>query len=442
MGKYLELFRGEVGDLTEKTKLENKPYVAYSTKLGKVVFTEVVKLQPNNEIWYTTSNGEINPFNDNYCNAKLISNTYKDGKGVAKFDSDITKIWASYDFGETQGYLNSFIGYKINENGNYDGEAWHLNMLSKISLPDSLVEIGEFSLCYDQSYAGNISLSCPIDELEIGKGVQIFKGQTNSYVNTIIYRGTIKDWTSINFETLYYKGSTYYPLHATGTLIINGGEIKDDLVIPNDVVDINKYSFRNCMSLTSIDLGNVQTIGESAFESCTSLTSIDLANVQTIGSYAFNGCKLVNSITIPDSVTNIGFGTFTGLKLLSSNFINNSSLDAEANNYWGATVYDEITEDGLIITGTTVVGYAGGSGAVDDPKYINIPTYVTKIERSAISYVENIYLTYDGTEENWNNIVKPGYDDDWCYRSTSPNSDGVLIIKLKDKDIEVWTYSA
>ena len=41
MSKYLELFKGEVGDLTEKTKLENKPYVAYSTKEGKVVYTVV-----------------------------------------------------------------------------------------------------------------------------------------------------------------------------------------------------------------------------------------------------------------------------------------------------------------------------------------------------------------------------------------------------------------
>lgn len=60
MGKYLELFRGEVGDLTEKTKPENKPYVAYSTKLGKVTYTVVPVKDPivegpaDNEIWYTT----------------------------------------------------------------------------------------------------------------------------------------------------------------------------------------------------------------------------------------------------------------------------------------------------------------------------------------------------------------------------------------------------
>ena len=50
MGKYLELFRGEVGDLTEKTKLENKPYVAYSTKEGRVVYTVVPVKEEETEI--------------------------------------------------------------------------------------------------------------------------------------------------------------------------------------------------------------------------------------------------------------------------------------------------------------------------------------------------------------------------------------------------------
>ena len=66
MSKYLELFLGEVGDLTEKTKLENKPYVAYSTKLGKVVYTIVPPKDPvvegpaDNEIWCTV-NSELIP---------------------------------------------------------------------------------------------------------------------------------------------------------------------------------------------------------------------------------------------------------------------------------------------------------------------------------------------------------------------------------------------
>ncbi|MBR4038004.1 MAG: leucine-rich repeat domain-containing protein, partial [Tidjanibacter sp.] len=37
-------------------------------------------------------------------------------------------------------------------------------------------------------------------------------------------------------------------------------------------------------------------------------------------------------------------------------FINNSSIDAEANNYWGAEFVDIIMEDGLYINGTVAVG--------------------------------------------------------------------------------------
>ena len=99
MGKYLELFRGEVGDLTEKTKLENKPYVAYSTKLGSVVYTVVPVKDPvvegpaDNEIWYTSSDGNIvNPTEPGGFDANIVSNTYENGKGVITFDGEVTRI--------------------------------------------------------------------------------------------------------------------------------------------------------------------------------------------------------------------------------------------------------------------------------------------------------------------------------------------------------------
>ena len=50
---------------------------------------------PNNEIWYTSSNGNIvTPF-DVEALPTIVSNTYNDGKGVIKFKKDITSIGAS-----------------------------------------------------------------------------------------------------------------------------------------------------------------------------------------------------------------------------------------------------------------------------------------------------------------------------------------------------------
>jgi hypothetical protein len=44
--------------------------------------------------------------------------------------------------------------------------------------------------------------------------------------------------------------------------------------IPSTVTTIGSNAFRNCTSLTSVDLNNVATIGNSAFYNCASLNSI------------------------------------------------------------------------------------------------------------------------------------------------------------------------
>ena len=44
MSKYLELFKGSFDEsINEKTKLENKPYVAYSIRDKRVIYTIVPK---------------------------------------------------------------------------------------------------------------------------------------------------------------------------------------------------------------------------------------------------------------------------------------------------------------------------------------------------------------------------------------------------------------
>ena len=50
---------------------------------------------PNNEIWYTSTDGRIVDNGDTdsyYYGAKLTSNTYVNGKGVMKFDGAVTKL--------------------------------------------------------------------------------------------------------------------------------------------------------------------------------------------------------------------------------------------------------------------------------------------------------------------------------------------------------------
>ena len=47
----------------------------------------------NNEIWYTSYDGEIvTPYDTNVFGANIVSNTYENGKGIITFDGDVTSI--------------------------------------------------------------------------------------------------------------------------------------------------------------------------------------------------------------------------------------------------------------------------------------------------------------------------------------------------------------
>ena len=61
-----------------------------------------------------------------------------------------------------------------------------------------------------------------------------------------------------------------------------------------DVTEIRNYAFKNCTSLTDINLGGVDYIREGAFYGCSALTNVDLSDADVIEDWAFSlsGVKL------------------------------------------------------------------------------------------------------------------------------------------------------
>lgn len=126
-------------------------------------------------------------------------------------------------------------------------------------------------------------------------------------------------------------------------------------VVVNGNIDSN--AFKNCTKLTSVTLGSdVKSIGASAFEGCkqlqlvagtpaldglgmsafrgTSITNTSFlvnATITNIPQYCFADCRaLTSSVTLPATVTGIGYGAFSNSRIRSVNLGNVNTISAAA----------------------------------------------------------------------------------------------------------------
>lgn len=99
-------------------------------------------LSKNNEIWYTSSDGNIiTPSTTNVFGANIISNTYKNGTGIIKFDGDVTSI-----------------GVRAFED---------CSRLTSITIPNSVETIGEYAFHMCTSM---VTITIPYNVTSIGEG--------------------------------------------------------------------------------------------------------------------------------------------------------------------------------------------------------------------------------------------------------------------------------
>ena len=89
-----------------------------------------------------------------------------------------------------------------------------------------------------------------------------------------------------------------------------------DISLADTVTDIGEFSFSGCRALVSVDLSNVTSIRANALRGDPALSNIRLSrDLKVIDYQAFRDSGADNSsISIPASVTEIGFGAFNGAK--------------------------------------------------------------------------------------------------------------------------------
>ncbi len=254
--------------------------------------------------------------------------------------------------------------------------------ITSIVLPDSVTKIGEVAFKHCTS----------IKTVDLGKGVQVIENtafNSCSALTKVIYTGTVDDWVMIDFD----NSPDANPISYAKKLYINEKEVTE--VVLTSATKISAYAFYNCTSLTSVTIGNsVTTIGDYAFNGCTSLTSVTIGNgVTTIGDYAFYDCDNLTSIVIPDSVTTIGSYAFYSCDSLTSITVdtdnkNYTSIDGNLYSKDGTTLIQyaigKKATKFIIPDSVTEIrwgAFSGCSGLTE----ITIPDSVTKIGDSAFS---------------------------------------------------------
>ena len=255
----------------------------------------------------------------------------------------------------------------VNSIGNY--AFWRCSGLTSVTIENGVTSIGgsAFSEC-----SGLTSITIGNSVTSIGDSA--FDGC--SRLTDVYYQGDVNRWLKIDMgnddsDPMYYADNLHIAdMPEDGVVVIKDGiteiralalkglkELKG-ITLPDSVTSIGRSAFSGCSGLTSVTIGNgVTSIGSSAFSRCSGLTDVyyqgDLSGwleiefgynaspmsyadnlyiadmqedgvfvikegITKIKDYALKGLKDLTSITIPDSVTSIGYKAFSGCSGLTA----------------------------------------------------------------------------------------------------------------------------
>lgn len=364
-----------------------------------------------------------------------------------------------------------------------------LECFSKDYLTDLTITGGDIPASAFQGYKLLVSVKFGNDVKTVGD--QAF---ADCPALTGIYTDSIESWCDIDFATkdanpLAYAGYLYVGGGQVVDLVIGGvtDEIKpyafygikiDSLILSDvgtigesafeksrlktltvkeGVVNIGKWAFIYCTSLTDVSLSDsVREIGYAAFSHCNNLIDLDLGNgVAVIGQSAFAWSYNLTTVVLGDGVTTIGEGAFTSARVVRFGK-NIKTIDANAFRAAYSSVVKEIHIVDLAswcsvnMTGAIAFNINTTLYVDDEPiTSLVIPDEVTRISDfvfAGLNITEvNIHrgvtfigkmafmrctdltsVNFDGTVEEWNNIEKTDDWDDYA---------GEYIVHCKDGDI-------
>ena len=257
----------------------------------------------------------------------------------------------------------------------------------------------------------------------------IYSDEDTEITNLIIPNSvtSIGDWAFLNCSGLN-SVTIPNSVTSVGDGAFSGCSGLTSVTIPNSVTSIGGWAFSGCSRLTSITIPNsVTSIGNSAFANCSGLTSVTIPNsVTSVGDGAFYYCKGLTSITIGNSVTSIGSEAFSGCSGLRKVIVKDIAawcgikFGGSYSNplYYAKRIYsDEDTEITNLVIPNSVTSIGNGAfSGCSGLNSVTIPNSVKSIGNSAfygvdiptvISLIENPFTITSGTfsQNTFNNAT-------------------------------------
>ena len=376
---------------------------------------------PQNEIWYTSTNGEPIQFSlvSTYTDPLLlVSNTYSDGLGKVVFNKDLTTVPSLFKSAIERAPL---LKTAILPNGvkELDETFMGCSNLESVVIPQSVTTIGNlaFSGCKtianieipqgvsvigESAFYGCISLT----EIQLPDYLKTMGRSAFSHCSSLASISIPDKIEEIIDCTFEYCENLKEVLWGKGLKKINNGAFQfsglEQLALPEGLLFIGNSAYKDCYSLREIIIpDSVETIGNRAFENNVNAQTITvgLGFKETVcqddDDSPFNNCSgrlTVNATNIPkqafaknafteisfgETISSIGANAFRKMKYLEK-----ITIPGNVKTIGQASFSDcEQLKSIVISEGVKEIGMSAFSGCIFGS--VDIPSTIDSLARGA-----------------------------------------------------------